>query len=261
MSSGGSGALGRPRAIRRNVPRPSAAARRRRGRPLPRPARGPRRRPVTAGFVVAVVLAGAVMWVLWGSSLFDARSVQVIGTRELSAEEVQAVAAVPLGTPMLRLDIEEVQARVAALPRVSSVLVSRSVNGMVRIAVTERTPVAVWSAPDGVHLVDATGVDFATVPRSPPGLPELRVTRVRPGDDATIAAITVLLGLPSPLRLQVLQIGADSPADVVVQLTGERTVRWGGVESGDRKAAVLGLLLTRPGAVYDVSSPDLPTIS
>jgi cell division protein FtsQ len=48
---------------------------------------------------------------------------------------------------------------------------------------------------------------------------------------------------------------------VVLQLGDEREVRWGGVETGDRKAAVLVALLTQPGDIYDVSSPDLPTIS
>ncbi|HSL06993.1 MAG TPA: cell division protein, partial [Pseudonocardiaceae bacterium] len=40
-----------------------------------------------------------------------------------------------------------------------------------------------------------------------------------------------------------------------------REVRWGGVEQGDRKAAVLGPLLTQPGKIYDVSSPTLPTVA
>ncbi|MFN2495254.1 MAG: cell division protein FtsQ/DivIB [Pseudonocardiaceae bacterium] len=287
MGTGGHGVSGRPRGTRRDAHRPSAAARerrasgRRRGiaapppgvRPVP-PHRGPQRvrrpsRPgrqrrgwlVAAVLVVLAALAGAVVWVLWESSLFEARSVQVIGTRELSVDEVRTVAAVPLGTPMLRLDTEAVQARVAALPRVAAVEVSRSLGGTVRLVVTERTPVAVRPAPDGVHLVDATGTAYAVVPVPPPGLPELRVARIAPGDRPTMAALTVLTGLPDPLRVQVLSVGAESAADVVLRLSDEREVRWGGVEAGDRKAAVLLALLTQPGEIYDVSSPDLPTIS
>jgi cell division protein FtsQ len=33
------------------------------------------------------------------------------------------------------------------------------------------------------------------------------------------------------------------------------------VEQSDRKAAVLGPLLTQPGKIYDVSSPSLPTVA
>lgn len=279
------GTSGRPRRTRRDAHRPAAAARERRpvsrvrptsrsalgprdgvpgarlrSRPLPRTAGNPRRWSVFVGLAVVLALAGAVLWVLLGSSLLDVRSVHVIGVRELSTDEVRAVAAVPLGTPMLRLDTDAVQARVAALPRVAAVEVSRGLDGTVRIAVTERTPTAVWRGPDGIHLVDTTGTAYAIVPDPPPGLPELRVARVAPEDRTTLIAITVLTGLPDPLRLQVRSVSADSAADVVLRLSDEREVRWGGVEAGDRKAAVLVALLTQPGKVYDVSSPDLPTI-
>jgi cell division protein FtsQ len=214
--------------------------------------------------VLALIGTGA--WALLGSSLFDARSVQVMGTRELPVDEVRAAAAVPLGAPMLRLDVKGIEARVAAVPRVASVQVRRALDGTVWIELTERTPVTVVRRGDGAHLVDATGMDYATVAVGPPDLPELRVARVGPRDAATVAALTVLTGLPEPLRAQVLVVAARSPADVVLQLDKGRgghgrEVRWGGVEQGDRKAAVLGPLLTQPGKIYDVSSPTLPTVA
>jgi cell division protein FtsQ len=208
-----------------------------------------------------LTLAGALAWVLLGSSLFDARSVQVVGTRDLPADVVRAVAAVRLGTPMTRLDTKAIETRVAAVPRVARVQVRCSLDGTVRIEVTERTPVAVVRRGNGVHLVDATGIDYAVMPVGPPGLPELRVARVGSRDAATAAALAVLTELPEWLRVQVRSIAAKSPADVVLSLGDGREVRWGGVEEGDRKAAVLRLLLTQPGKVYDVSSPALPTIA
>lgn len=208
-----------------------------------------------------LLLTGLGAWALLGSSLFDARSVDVVGTRELSATQVAVVAAVPLGSPLLELDTAGIQARVAALPRVAAVQVSRTLGGTVRIEVTERTPIAVHPAAEGVHLVDATGSDYATVAVAPAGLPELRVARIAPGDPATDAAVLVLTALPAPLRTQVVSVTADSPADVVLRLDHRREVHWGGVEASDRKVAVLGPLLSQPGKVYDVSSPDLPTIS
>ncbi|MGH3773312.1 MAG: cell division protein FtsQ/DivIB [Pseudonocardiaceae bacterium] len=232
--------------------------------------------PWLAAGMAMLTLAGGVAWVLLGSSLFDARSVRVVGTRELPADVVRAVAAVRLGTPMMRLDTKAIQTRVAALPRVASVQVRCGVDGTVRIEVTERTPVAVVRRGDGVHLVDATGTDYAAMPVGPPGLPELRVARLGPRDAATVAALTVLTELPAWLRVQVRSIATESPAAIVLRLgpgglgpgglgpgrAGDaREVRWGGVEEGDRKAAVLGPLLTQPGKLYDVSSPDLPTIA
>ncbi len=218
-----------------------------------------------------LAVAAAAIWAVLGSSLFDIRSVQVAGARELPVDEVRAAAAVALGTPMLRLDTKGIEARVAAVPRVANVHVRRALDGTVWIELTERSPVAIVRRGSGVHLVDATGTDYAAVPVGPPALPELalpelRVARVGPRDAATVAALTVLAGLPAPLRSQVLVVAARSPADVVLRLangqsgTG-REVRWGGVEQGDRKASVLGPLLTQPGKIYDVSSPSLPTIA
>ena len=217
--------------------------------------------PWLAAGVAMLALAGGGAWALLASSLFDARTVEVVGTRELAVDEVRTVAAVPLGTSMLRLDTKAIESRVAAVPRVADVQVRCTLDGTVRIMLTERIPVAVLRRGDGAHLVDATGIDYAAVPAAPPGLPELRVTRgVGPRDVATVAALRVLTGLPEWLRGQVRSIAARSPADVVLRLGDDREVRWGGVEQGERKAAVLGLLLTQPGNIYDVSSPTLPTI-
>ncbi len=43
-------------------------------------------------------------------------------------------------------------------------------------------------------------------------------------------------------------------------LTGGREVRWGADADNERKAAVLGALLTRPGTLYDVSTPQLAVV-
>ncbi|HZS19691.1 MAG TPA: FtsQ-type POTRA domain-containing protein [Pseudonocardiaceae bacterium] len=222
--------------------------------------------PWFAGGLTVLALVGGLAWVLLASSLFDARAVQVVGVQELPTDVVRTVAAVPLGTPMLRLDTGAIEARVAALPRVASAQVRCSLDGTVQIAVTERTPVAVVRRGSAVHLIDATGTDYADVSNAPPGLPELQVPKVGPRDARTVAALRVLTGLPGWLRVQVRSITATSPADVVLQLDNGRAgrareVRWGDTGQADRKAAVLGPLLTQPGRIYDVSSPALPTIA
>ncbi|HET9255152.1 MAG TPA: cell division protein FtsQ/DivIB, partial [Pseudonocardiaceae bacterium] len=136
-----------------------------------------------------------------------------------------------------------------------------ALDGTVRVEVTERSPVALVRRGSAAHLVDATGTDYATVPIDPPGLPELRVDRIGPQDEATVAALRVLTTLPEWLRVQVRSITANSPAEILLRLDSGREVRWGDAADGERKAAVLRPLLTQPGKVYDVSSPALPTIA
>ncbi|MEU4742790.1 cell division protein FtsQ/DivIB, partial [Actinosynnema sp. NPDC023658] len=126
----------------------------------------------------------------------------------------------------------------------------------VRQTVHELEPVGVITAPDGAHLIDATGKDYATVVQPPSGLPELKVAQV-----AVVAAVTVLTQVPEALREEVLSVAADSPSDVRLTLTAGRQARWGSADDTPRKAAVLQVLLTREGTVFDVSSPELPTVS
>lgn len=209
--------------------------------------------------VLAPLLLAGTVWVLFFSSVLGARSVSVTGTVALTADEVRAAAAIPLGRPLLLLDTGAVESRVRALSRVARVEVSRSVTATVHVRVTERVAVLAAPTPDGVHLVDATATDFATVPEAPPGVPELRVPRVT--GTAASAAVQVVTGLPARLRGQIAAVRAESAADVRLRLVDGREVHWGAADQGERKAAVLELLLSQPGDVYDVTTPDLPTIS
>lgn len=225
---------------------------------------GPSRRRYLARRWMALLIVLAMLgltYVVMFTSLIGVRTVEVVGTHEIPQDTVRRVAAIELGTPMVRLDTDEVARRVATLPRVFSVSVSRSFPTTVEIHVTERTPVAVVPAADGVHLVDRTGVDYATVPARPKGLPVLKVVKVAPDDPATHAAVTVYGAIPGQLRKRVVELSARSPGDVRLKLSGGKIVKWGNAEDNDRKSAVLAPLLTRPGRTYDVATPDFPTVS
>ena len=88
---------------------------------------------------------------------------------------------------------------------------------------------------------------------------------VGPADPSTRSALAALATLPPPIRAQVLTIdatvaGSDVPGQVTFGLTDNRQVVWGTEDRAAEKAAVLAPLLTQPGRVFDVTSPDLPTI-
>jgi cell division protein FtsQ len=75
----------------------------------------------------------------------------------------------------------------------------------------------------------------------------------------------VLAALPDALRTQVETVRATvavagAPGQVTLGLSGNREVHWGDADRVAEKAAVLVALLTQPGQVYDVTSPDLPTV-
>jgi cell division protein FtsQ len=230
---------------------------RRRSRPDPR-----RRLLVLLGFTL--LLLGLGTWVVLGSPLLAVHTVQVDGTTTLSDASVVQAAGIRDGTPLARVDTAGAAARVARLPQVADVDVTRGWPDTVVVTVTERVAVAVVERDGTRHLVDAEGVLFDTVTGDPPaGVVPLAVSDPRPDDPATTAGLAALTSLPADMRGQVAGVAASSADDVRLTLTDGRLVVWGSAEQADRKARVLGALLDQidagtlePAQTLDVSTPD-----
>ena len=208
---------------------------------------------------VTAVVAVALGLVLYFTPIMAVRHTVVTGLGTLTEDQVTAAAAVKPETPLLQVNTDAVAERVATIRRVASARVQREYPSTLRITVLERVPVAAKEYPDGPHLFDRDGVDFATEP-PPPGLPYLDADNPGPKDPATLAALEVLLSLRPEVFSQVARVGAPSVAGVTLTLNDGREVIWGTTDRTEEKALKLGALLTQPGHTYDVSSPDLPTV-
>ena len=224
-----------------------------------------RRRRRVAGLVAGLLLlaglgvAGRV--VLYDLGLVDAEGVEVTGAATVGVDAVLAAAAVTLHGPLADVDTGAIAVRVAQLPGVAWVEVGRGWAHTVTITVTERLAVAVAGTRGGPQPVDASGMVYPAP--APAGLPRFTFGPVGPQDASTRAALDVLRALPDGLRAQVLTVDVSTgggTAQVTLGLTEERQVRWGAPERGAEKVSVLVALLTRPGRVYDVTSPDLATV-
>ena len=227
--------------------------------PKPLSRRGVRGLRMLTWLVVLTVLGVGLGLILYFTPLMSARSLVVTGTGVVTREEVVAAAKVTLGTPLLQIDTDEVADRVAGIRRVASARVQREYPSTLRITIVERVPIVVKDYPDGPHLFDKDGVDFATAP-PPPGLAYIDVDHPGPNDPPTRAALQVMTSLSPDVVGQVSRIAAPSVASITLTLTDGRTVLWGTTDRTDEKAEKLGALLTQPGHTYDVSSPDLPTV-
>ncbi|GAA1837491.1 FtsQ-type POTRA domain-containing protein [Pseudonocardia ailaonensis] len=225
------------------------------------------RRRRIALLVVVLALLGALATgayaLLFWSGLADVEDVQVSGTLSVSRDEVLSAAAVQTGGPLAAVDTKAIADRVADVTGVGAVVVSRNWPHTVAIAVTERVAVALARGPQGLTLVDAKGVAYQPAPQVPPVLPVLGFGAVGPDDPATKAALSVLAALPDTLRPQVTTIDVDTSvgAPTVRLGLGDRQVLFGSPDRADKKVAVLVPLLTQKGETFDVSSPELPTIT
>jgi len=209
--------------------------------------------------ILLTVASVALGLILYFTPAMSARSVVVVGTGAVTREEFVGAAQVQPGTPLLQIDTDTVADRVAGLRRVASARVQREYPSTLRITIVERVPVVVKDYPDGPHLFDRDGVDFATAP-PPPGLPYIEVDNPGPADPPTKAALEVMTALRPEVVAQVSRIAAPSVASITLTLNDGRTAVWGTTDRTEEKAEKLAALLTQPGRVYDVSSPDLPTV-
>jgi cell division protein FtsQ len=213
---------------------------------------------LTWGIVIAMISVGLGL-LLYFTPIMSVRNLVVDGLQAVTRDEVVAAVAVRTGTPLLQVDTDKVANRVATIRRVASVRVQREYPSSLRVTVVERVPVAVKDLPDGTHLFDRDGVDFAIAP-PPPGVAYLDVDNPGPSDPPTKAALQVLTALRPEVAGQVGRIAAPSVASITLTLSDGRVVIWGTTDRTDEKAEKLAALLTRPGHTYDVSSPDLPTV-
>jgi cell division protein FtsQ len=256
----GGGGSSRDGAEARSRRRPDAASARR--RPRRNTPADPRRRLLVRGSVAAAVL-GLLAWLLWGSPVLAVSSVRVDGAGTLTAAEVLDVAGIAEGTPLLRVDVDAAEARVARLPQVADVEVTRGWPRSVVVTVVERVPVAVVEESGTRSLVDADGVLFDTVTGNPPtGVVPLDVADPGPEDRATRAALAALVALPEEVRGDVADAGATGPEDVTLTLEDGTTVLWGSAEQAGDKADTLVALLDQleagglePAETIDVSVP------
>ncbi|WP_030850248.1 FtsQ-type POTRA domain-containing protein [Streptomyces sp. NRRL F-4474] len=260
---------GSPKPPKSQKPAKSAKAVKAAKRSAPRgPGKHLRRGPVLASLAAAVLLASGGTWVLYGSSWLRVEKVTATGTDVLTPEQVLGAAAVPVGSPLVSVDTDEIESRVRGrLPRIDSVDAVRAWPHGIGLKVTERKPVLLIKKDANFVEVDASGVRFDTVPKAPAGVPVLELNAggspsARRFDEERLLheAVLVAGSLPAPIAKETVQVKVGSYDSIVLELTGGRSVRWGSGEQSDAKGrALTALLKAAPKAGhFDVSVPTAP---
>ena len=207
-----------------------------------------------------LVLAGAVLWLVYGTSVLGVRAVQVTGTDVAAPLEVRAVADIADRQPLALVDLDEVRDRVEGIAPVDRAVVSRDWPHTILIQIVERTPVAAVPAGTTFRLIDDEGVAYRELAEAPAGLPVVRLANPDPADPNTKAALTVLAALTDELREQLREVSVPAPARIQLSLAKGRTIVWGDDTENATKARVATSLLARKGDTIDVSAPQVVTI-
>ncbi|NNN35148.1 FtsQ-type POTRA domain-containing protein [Streptomyces sp. S3(2020)] len=245
------------------------------GPPPVRRLRVPQPRTIIVLAAVLVLLGAGGVWALYGSQWLRVERVSVSGTGVLTPGQVREAADVPVGSPLISVDIDAIEARLLRkLPRIDSVDVVRSWPHGIGLKVVERTPVLIVEKGGKFVEVDDDGVRFATVSRAPKGVPALELTVSesgsaaaslrRFGEDRLVReAVRVAGDIPAAVAKRARTVKVRSYDDISLELSDGRTVAWGSGEKGAAKARTLtALLKAAPGARYfDVSVPTAPASS
>jgi cell division protein FtsQ len=232
-----------------------------------------RRRQVLAGAILLVV--GVGLYQVARSPLFGLSAVRVRGADAATRAAVLAAAGLHPGEPYLSIRLDAVRRRVAALPAVASVKVSRAYPSSLRITVVERRPAAVASSGSQRWLVAGDGTVLERASARPAGLPLVGGvplppgvrpgTRLPPGNSLA-NALAAVDGMDPALRRQVTAVTARSIDSLQFQLRGGALVIYGLAERQAAKDAAVLLVqkqLRSEGKQVvriDVRSPSTPTV-
>jgi cell division protein FtsQ len=193
------------------------------------------------------------------SPVLVTHSVRVEGVPVGEVSTIVGRAAVPMGTPLAKVDTLAIARRVIATRTLAEVTVSRSWPSTIVISARLRVPVLAVKDPQGqVQVVDSQGDAYAIVSAPPKGVPLISTVESPPSKESLRAAISVLQALPSGQRSAVTDV-AVLGANMVTFKLGAVSVVWGGESEPELKVKVMTDLLRQKGVgTIDVSAPHTP---
>lgn len=208
----------------------------------------------------AIVLAViAIGWLVFFSPVLGVKHVGVSGASVVKVEQVREAAGIAADTPLATVALDDVKAKVEAIPAVASATVSRSWPNDVVIHIVERAPIATAEMDGQKWVLDITGKPYLLESALPggvaKGLPPLTVNKPGADDLATRSAVKVISVLPAHLYKQVAAVSAPSAAEVTLRLEDGRSIVWGSTDQSAAKISMVDELLHHDGTVFDISSP------
>ncbi|OII11183.1 hypothetical protein BIU96_17500 [Curtobacterium sp. MCBA15_008] len=219
----------------------------------------------------AAWITGASIFLAFGISILVAvfsplmalQTIEVKGTNRVDAAQLRQALSEQIGTPLARLDFEEIKRDIAGFPLIESYVTEEAPPHTLVVTVTERTPVVAVQSGKSFDLVDPAGIVVQSSPTQPANMPVADVGNAKLGSSVFRTMTEVVLALPSTVRAQVTSVKASTADDVTLTLKDKSTVVWGNPDDSEAKAALLAALVKdhsarNPGVVveYDVSAPD-----
>ena len=244
--------------------------------PLPRRASGDRLDlagflPSGRSLALAFGLIAAVVVAYWGArstSVFAVDRVEIRGAPPSVAREVRAVTKNALGTSLLAVETEELEARLRALPSVIAASIDRAFPHTLVVKIAAEHPVAVARRGDRAWLVAGSNRVLQRVePTAEPSLPRIWLPRqtsvdvgreLPPAFDPAVRALANLRDVHFPAHVKGVHV---VHGDLKLVLRNGLEVLFGDSTDVLLKLAVAAAVLRNVNgdALYlDVSVPERP---
>lgn len=205
------------------------------------------------------------------SPLLDVDTVEVLGARQTTAEEISRAAGLDDSPQLLDVDAGAVARKVERLPWVATAKATRHWPSTVKIVVTERTDAASLPAQGGTWAVaDGEGRVLALSDGRPDAMPSIKGAEAAGEPGSTVgrhgrSALRVAAAMPIELRSKTVEIEVASTGDVDLRLLGGGAVRLGDLTLLEEKlqaaATVLGTLDLKVVQTLDVRVPRAPVLT
>jgi cell division protein FtsQ len=193
-------------------------------------------------FATVALIAGAVA--LYVSPVLRVQNVEIVGATTVDPSRIEQLAALA-GDSMFRLDLASVQDRIAYLPMVKSVEISRGWPQTVRIQITERTPWGVWQVGSDSYVIDSDGVVLPDdkAPDNAPVIKDLgNPVRLIAGDHVDLDAVRLtqqlVEQLPNALQLSIAALEYNPANGLTVTTDAGYRVVVGDSQNMEYKLAV-----------------------
>jgi cell division protein FtsQ len=201
---------------------------------------------ISAAGLVLLLVSTAPLW-LRTVSFFDVRQVEVLGARYIEAGTIVSSLQLRDGHSLYE-SLTELEENVSGISGVESVTIERRLPATLRVAVVERTPIALVPGQDGMIALDAGA---HPLPYNP-AIVHLDLPVVPTTDAALTGIIALVRGLDANMFAQVVGARRNDEHNIVLEFPGQDVVLGSTPSIGDiLKITVVRQHLAETDAVYD----------
>lgn len=183
--------------------------------------------------------------------IFSTERIEVLGAETVPARQIEELAGVWKGAPLLRLNLDEVERRLLADPRILSVRATRVLPATLRIRIEEGLGLAVLPYHVGFVEIDRNGTVVSIVTNfslvNLPIITGIVLPEVALGDKLTgelfEGARAAMAAIPSNVRPRISELHVMPTGEMVLTATDGLRIKIGSKEGAPARLALLSAVL------------------